>query len=108
MDAKARAANGIPDFDNEETKAKIAKVQKLAELTSELGENITLGQMMLAWTLKNPNVSTVITGASRPEQIRENFKAVEILPKLDDAFMERVDKILGNKPEGLQSFGRWV
>lgn len=73
-----------------------------------LGENVTLAQMMLAWTLKNPNVSTVITGASRPEQIRENFKAVELLPKLDEEFMKKVDGILGNKPKELQSYGRWT
>ena len=108
MDAKARAANGLPDFDNEDTRTKIAQVQKLAELTPALGESVTLGQMMLAWILKNSNVSTVITGASKPEQIRENFKATELLPKLDDAFMEKIEKILGNKPEGLQSFGRWT
>jgi len=50
----------------------------------------------------------VITGASKPEQIRENFKAIELLPKLDGAFMDKIEKILGNKPEGLQSFGRWT
>jgi aryl-alcohol dehydrogenase-like predicted oxidoreductase len=49
--------------------------------------------------LKNPNVSTVITGASRPEQVSENMKALEFAPKLDSDILEQVEAILGNKPE---------
>jgi len=48
--------------------------------------------------LKNPNVSTVITGASRPEQVIENMKALDVAPKLTDAVMERIEAILGNTP----------
>jgi len=49
--------------------------------------------------LKNPNVSTVITGASRPEQVSENMKALEVAPKLDSDVLEQVEVILGNKPQ---------
>jgi aryl-alcohol dehydrogenase-like predicted oxidoreductase len=52
----------------------------------------------LAWCLKNPNVSTVITGASRPEQVTENMEAIEVVSKLNSDAMGRIDVILGNKP----------
>jgi aryl-alcohol dehydrogenase-like predicted oxidoreductase len=44
--------------------------------------------------LKNPNVSTVITGASKPEQVRENMKAGEVVDQLDDGVMKRIESIL--------------
>jgi aryl-alcohol dehydrogenase-like predicted oxidoreductase len=58
-----------------------------------------MAQLGLAWCLKNPNVSTVITGASRPEQVAENMKAVEVAPKLTSEAMERIEQILQNKPQ---------
>jgi aryl-alcohol dehydrogenase-like predicted oxidoreductase len=58
-----------------------------------------MAQFAIAWCLKNPNVSSVITGASRPKQITENMKAIEISEKLDTNVMERVDEVLGNKPQ---------
>lgn len=77
-------------------KDKITKVRKLLPIARELGG--TLAQFSLAWCAKNPNVSTVITGASRVEQVHENLKALELLPKFTDEVMKRVDKIVG-KPE---------
>ncbi|MGZ4966984.1 MAG: aldo/keto reductase, partial [Chthoniobacterales bacterium] len=53
----------------------------------------------LAWCLKNPNVSTVITGASKPKQVRENMKAGELVPQLTNEVMQRIEKILQNKPK---------
>ncbi len=49
--------------------------------------------------LKNPNVSTVITGASKVSQVTENMQALDVLPKLTPAVMDRVEQILQNKPE---------
>ena len=60
--------------------AKIAAVRKLLPIARDL--DCTPGQLALAWCLNNPNVSTVITGASRPEQVVENMKALEVLPRL--------------------------
>jgi len=77
-------------------KDRLAKVKKLAPLAKELG--CTLAQFGIAWCAKNPNVSTVITGASRVEQVHENLKALEVLPKLTEDVMNQVDKIVG-KPE---------
>jgi voltage-dependent potassium channel beta subunit len=72
--------------------AKIARVRKLMPVAQALG--CTLAQMSLAWCLKNPHVSSVITGASRPEQVRENLGALDVVGKLDTQVMARVDAIL--------------
>jgi aryl-alcohol dehydrogenase-like predicted oxidoreductase len=50
--------------------------------------------MSLAWCLVNPNVSTVITGASRVAQVHENMKALDVLPKLDAAVLARIEEAL--------------
>jgi len=74
----------------------IDKVRKLAPIAADLG--ITLAQMALAWCLKNPHVSTVITGASRVEQVHENMKAQDAVEKLNPEVMALIDEVLGNKP----------
>jgi aryl-alcohol dehydrogenase-like predicted oxidoreductase len=53
-----------------------------------------MAQMSLAWLLKNPNVSTVITGASKVSQVEENMKAVAIKEKLTDDVMLRINDII--------------
>jgi len=78
------------------TPQNIEKVKQLQPIASKLG--CTMAQLALAWCLKNPNVSSVITGATRPEQVVENMKASEIVSKLDSEVMDRIDKVLGNKP----------
>jgi voltage-dependent potassium channel beta subunit len=74
-------------------KEKIAMVQDLEPIASELG--CTLSQLSLAWCLKNPYVSTVITGASRVEQVHENMKAAEVASRLTPEILERIDTIFG-------------
>ncbi len=66
-----------------------AKVRKLVPIANELG--CSLAQLSLAWCLKNPNVSSVITGASRVEQVVDNMGALDVLPALDDEVMSRID-----------------
>ena len=61
-------------FTDEDTQKKIAKVGKLIPIAEEVG--CTMAQLALAWTLKNPNMSTTITGASRVDQVVENMKAI--------------------------------
>src|ERR1051325_6345337 len=78
-------------------KEKLAKVQSLEPIAKELG--CTLSQLALAWCLKNPYVSSVITGASRVEQVHENMKAAEVAPKLTPEIMERIDQIFEVKKE---------
>jgi voltage-dependent potassium channel beta subunit len=72
--------------------AKIAVVRRLGPIAADLG--CTLAQLSLAWCLRNPHVSTVITGASRPAQVVENMKALAVVPRLDAAVMARIDAAL--------------
>lgn len=78
-------------------KEKLAKVAALEPIAQELG--CKLSQLALAWCLKNPFVSTVITGASRVEQVTENMKASEVVDKITPEIMERIDAIFGVKKE---------
>lgn len=57
--------------------------------------------LALAWVLKNPNTSSAITDASKPEQVFKSVKALDLPPKLADEVMEEIEKMLGNKPESL-------
>ncbi len=70
---------------------KLTAVPKLAALADELGT--TLPRLALAWCLKNPHVSTVILGASRPEQLTENFGALDLIEKLTPAVIKRIEAI---------------
>ncbi len=72
------------------------KVNRLSPIAKDLG--CTLAQLALAWCRTNPNVSTVITGATRPEQVEENMKSLEFVPKLGPEVMERIESVLANKP----------
>lgn len=76
---------------------KLAKVQALESVAKEL--DCTISQLSLAWCLKNPFVSTVITGASRLGQLQENLKAGEIAPKLTSDVMNKIDEVFGVKKE---------
>jgi aryl-alcohol dehydrogenase-like predicted oxidoreductase len=76
---------------------KIARANRVADLAGDLG--CTPAQLGVAWCLKNPHVSTVILGASKVSQLEENLKAPEVLPKLTDEVMERIEEILENKPQ---------
>jgi aryl-alcohol dehydrogenase-like predicted oxidoreductase len=89
-------------LESERGQEQLAKVRQLTALAEELGTNTA--RLAIAWTLKNPNVSTVITGASRTEQIHDNMKAVDVVEQLDDEVMARIEEILDNKPEGPQSY----
>jgi voltage-dependent potassium channel beta subunit len=79
------------------TAERIEKVKKLTQLAIDL--NLNLPVMSLAWCLKNPNVSTVILGASKEQQLLENLKAIEAKEILTDEVMEKIDTILQNSPE---------
>ncbi len=62
----------------------------MSVIADELG--CTLAQMCLAWCASNPNVSSVITGASRPSQVAENFAAIDVLALLTPEILARIDK----------------
>jgi voltage-dependent potassium channel beta subunit len=73
---------------------KIAKVRKLAPIAREVG--CTLAQLALAWCARNPNVSTVITGATSAAQVSENMKALEVIPKLSSAVLGEIDAAMAD------------
>jgi voltage-dependent potassium channel beta subunit len=68
------------------------RVRDLKEVADKLG--CTLSQLAIAWCAHNKNVSTVITGASRVEQVHENMKALDVIAQIDDEVMERIDVII--------------
>jgi aryl-alcohol dehydrogenase-like predicted oxidoreductase len=75
---------------------RIQAVLELTELSKELG--LSLPVMSLAWCLKNPNVSTVILGASKLHQLEENMQALSAQELLTPEVMQRIEDILQNKP----------
>lgn len=87
----------VEDYKSSAGKEKIKKVGQLMPIAENL--DCTMAQFALAWCLKNPNVSTVITGASKPEQVVENMAALDVVPKLTDEVMDQIEEILNNKPK---------
>jgi voltage-dependent potassium channel beta subunit len=76
---------------------RIEKTKKLTAFAKELG--ISVSQLSIAWTLKNPHVSTTILGASKTAQLTENLKALDCVTLLTDEVMLKIEEIIGNKPE---------
>ncbi|MGB1452615.1 MAG: aldo/keto reductase [Crocinitomicaceae bacterium] len=79
------------------TEDKLAKISLLNELSNDLG--MSLPVMSIGWCLKNQNVSTVILGASKMSQLKENMKSIDALNKLDEKAIKQIEEILQNQPE---------
>ena len=75
---------------------RIAKVQQLVPIAEELG--CSMASLAIAWCAANPHVSTVILGATKASQLTQNLQALEVLPKLTPAVMQRIEEVLQNKP----------
>ena len=75
---------------NEEANEKVRRLQPIAE---EL--DASLAQLAFAWCAANPNVSTVITGASNLEQVNHNMAAKDLIEQLDEDVLGRIDEIFG-------------
>ncbi|KAF7368655.1 putative voltage-gated potassium channel subunit beta [Mycena venus] len=84
--------------------AEIAKINEITKIAESLGSTPTA--LAIAWVAKNPNTSTVILGVTSTQQLLENLKALEVLPKMTDEVMEKIESILGNKPEDAGNNGR--
>ena len=78
------------------TEERINKVKAIKKIADDI--NVSLPVFGIAWCLKNPNVSTVILGASKVSQLEENLKAIDALPLLTLDVMNNVDLVLNNKP----------
>ncbi|KAH8101016.1 NADP-dependent oxidoreductase domain-containing protein [Cristinia sonorae] len=84
--------------------AELAKVKALTKYAeTELGCSVT--HLALAWVAVNPNTSTVILGATKPEQLVDNLKALDVIPKLTPAVLEKIEEIMKTKPTPVVSFG---
>jgi voltage-dependent potassium channel beta subunit len=91
-----------PEVEGPAGQKKVAKVRELAPIAKDL--DCSLAQLAIAWCLTNDDVSTVITGASRPEQVTENLKALAVADQLTPDVQERIEDILNNKPAGAQNW----
>lgn len=72
------------------------KINELSKLATEL--NTSLPKLAIAWCIKNKNVSSVILGASKPEQLKENLESIEVLNLLNEGVYEKINLILNNQP----------
>ena len=82
----------------------LPQVRKLSDYATN-NFKCSVGQLALAWCLKNENVSTVLLGATKPEQLDENLKAIEIAKKMSKTDMENISMILGNDPVPYSGYG---
>lgn len=85
---------GTPQWD-----ANQDKIKKLVGIAQGLGTDVAT--LSMAWVLSNKNVTSAITGASRPEQIWQSVRAVDIYKKLKPETLEEIEKVMGNKPAEL-------
>ncbi|MBL8521661.1 MAG: aldo/keto reductase [Betaproteobacteria bacterium] len=74
--------------------ARNAKVVQLGKIAADLGA--TTAQLAVAWCVRNPNVSTVITGATKLAQLQDNMKALEVSKKLDSDVLARIHAVIGD------------
>ncbi|KAK0541777.1 hypothetical protein OC846_006947, partial [Tilletia horrida] len=104
--------DGIPEgsrewqdrLTSEEGKANIAKVRELTKIATSL--STSPAALALAWAAKKPHVSSVILGASTPEQLLQNLEALELMDKLTPEVDDKIEEVLGNKPAAAPTFGR--
>jgi voltage-dependent potassium channel beta subunit len=89
-------------FESPTGRERAGKVRQMTSIAEELG--CTMAQLALAWCLKNPHVSTVITGASRRQQVLDNMYALEVAGCITPEIMERIEAILQNKPPAEQDY----
>ena len=111
--------DGIPDdsrptqegyewlIEDLEMRKKNGEVDIVRNLTSYASKNFncSTAQLALAWCLKNQNVSTILLGATKPEQMIENLGCIEVAEKITEQHMSEINEILGNKPEDWMGYG---
>lgn len=78
------------------SKDKIDKVKKLSKIADDL--KVSMPQLAIAWCIQNPHVTTAILGATKIEQLKDTFQAIEVVEKLSVEVNEAIEKIMKNKP----------
>lgn len=100
-DSRAAHHQDLPwlqeEFVGEAAEHNIRKAHRISHIAQELG--ISMPKLGLLWCLKNPNVSTAITGASKVQQVKENMEAIKYKHLMTDEIMDRIEHVLHNKPE---------
>jgi aryl-alcohol dehydrogenase-like predicted oxidoreductase len=96
--------NGLNGLEVRDPRVALAMADKIVHIAERL--QCTAAQLAIAWCAKNPAVSTVITGASRPSQVVENFASLKLLPRLTPSVMEEIDLALNNVPVKPKDWGR--
>ena len=104
VDGEDGGGNGINGIEVRDPRVAFKMCDSLAPIAESLG--CTQAQLAIAWCVRNENVSTVITGASRVSQVKENMKALEISKKLTPDVLKEIDDVLGNKPIRPKDWGR--
>ena len=82
-------------FKNDVTEDKLVKARGIEQIAKEMG--ITSAALAVAWVLKNPLVASAITGASKPSQVKENLKALDVV--ITDEINAKIEAALQNKPK---------
>ncbi|MEM7354328.1 MAG: aldo/keto reductase [Acidobacteriota bacterium] len=90
------------NIESERGKRNIDKARRLRPIADGLG--CSLAQLALAWCLKNDDVSTVITGASKPQQVVENMQALDVAEKITPEVLQQIEAVLANKPAPVQDY----
>lgn len=98
------AGEGLNGLEVKEPETALQMVDALIPVAKAVG--CSLPQLAIAWCLKNPNVSTVILGASKEQQVCDNLEALDVVPKLTSERMAEIDSILGNVPKPNKDWGR--
>ena len=87
----------LEDLEERKQKGEFEVVSKIVDYADKIG--CSPAQLALAWCLKNPNVSTILMGATTPSQIEDNMGCIDVAKRLTDDDMSQLDDILGNKPD---------
>jgi len=95
----------VKELQTPEGQKKLQKVRDLTKLAKDELDT-TPTALALAWLARHPQTSTVILGASSPQQVLDNLEAVKVLPRLTPAILAKVEKILGNAPRAEKIMGR--
>jgi len=78
------------------SEANLETARRIAEVAEDMG--VPMAQLAIAWLLRLPQVSSVITGATKVEQLLENLGALDVVDRLNEEVLERIEGVLGNKP----------
>ncbi|GAA6004887.1 uncharacterized protein JCM10292_002546 [Rhodotorula paludigena] len=96
----------IKELESPEGKKRQDRIRKLGDISKRLGGGDGPAALALAWAATSPHVSSVILGATKPEQLEENFQALKLLDKITPEIRKEIDELFENAPQQLPTYGR--